>query len=53
MIWGLPLGTFFFSFISPALAIVFSIVYAVTFKPDNKWKTFEDIFGPKNKRGGE
>lgn len=48
MIWGLPFWTFFFVFIVPVLAIILSIVYAVTFKDDDTWFTFEDLTKKKN-----
>ena len=46
MIWGLPFGTFFFVFLVPVIAVVMSIVYAVTFKDDDTWYTFD---GKKSK----
>ncbi len=53
MILGLPFGTFFFTFVTPVIAIIGCIIYGVTFKDDDKWKTIDDLFGGSKKTDKE
>lgn len=44
MILGLPISTFFWIFIVPAVSVLLALVYGLTFRDTEHWGTLDDLF---------